>query len=113
MVLGGVLLFQDQHVWVADSPEPAQHQAWIAALDDVAAHTPSITYPGHRIPGGALDRSAIAWTRDYLVAFDKIVTNSATAEEATARLTAEYPEAGLLVAAQLSPKVVKGELEWH
>ncbi len=113
VILGGVLLFQDQHVWVADTPDLSQRQAWISALDDMAAHDPAITYPGHRIPGGTLDTAAIRWTRDYLVTFDEILADTPSGEAATERLTATYPNAGLLVAAQLGTKVAKGEMEWH
>lgn len=112
-ILGGVLLFQDQHVWVADTPALGQRKAWIAALDDMAAHEPAIAYPGHRLPGGTLDTASIAWTRNYLVAFDEVLAATPDGASATERLTAEFPAAGLLVAAQLGPKVAKGEMEWH
>ncbi|WP_432146493.1 MBL fold metallo-hydrolase [Streptomyces sp. bgisy084] len=112
-VLGGVLLFQDQHVWVADTPAPSQRKAWIAALDEMAAHEPAIAYPGHRISGGAPGTASIAWTRNYLAAFDEVLAATTDGESATARLIADFPDAGLLVAAQLSPKVAKGEMEWH
>ncbi|WP_394621473.1 MBL fold metallo-hydrolase [Lentzea sp. JNUCC 0626] len=111
--LGGVLLFQDQHVWVADTPTTDERKAWIAALDDMAAHDPAVTYPGHRIPGGTLDTAAISWTRDYLTTFDDVLATSPDGQTATDRLTATYPDAGLQVAVQLGPKVAKGEMEWH
>ncbi len=113
VILGGVLLCQDQHVWVADTPNLNQRQAWIRALDEMTAQRPTIAYPGHRIPHGSLDCAAISWTRDYLVAFNEILGDSASGSEATERLIARYPDAGLIFAARLSSEVAMGEVEWH
>uniref|UniRef100_UPI003D2A3470 MBL fold metallo-hydrolase n=1 Tax=Streptomyces sp. B1-3 TaxID=3141453 RepID=UPI003D2A3470 len=64
-LLGGVLLFQQEHVWVADTPTPADRAAWIGVLDEMAALEPELVVPGHRLPGTAADASAITATRDY------------------------------------------------
>ena len=112
-ILGGVLLFQNQHVWVADTPSVQERKAWIHTLDEMNALDPAITYPGHRVPTQELDTSPIAYTRDYLETFDEILAASPTGAAATEQLVAAYPDAGLLVAAQLGAKVAKGEMEWH
>ena len=65
-ILGGVLLFQQEHVWVADTATPEQRAAWIDLLDEMAALDPQLVVPGHRLPGTPADASAIADTRDYL-----------------------------------------------
>ena len=36
-ILGGVLVFAREHVWVADTPSIEQRAAWIALLDEMAA----------------------------------------------------------------------------
>jgi len=111
-ILGGVLVFQQEHVWTADTATLELRTAWIALLDDMIALEPHRVIPGHRLPGTATDASALTYTRDYLEAFESILSESANAAEATAALIERYPESGMLIAAQLGPKVAKGEMTW-
>ncbi|MEU5873564.1 MBL fold metallo-hydrolase [Glycomyces sp. NPDC047369] len=111
-ILGGVLLFQSEHVWVADTPTTADRAAWIALLDEMAALDPQLVVPGHRLPGTAADASAITATRDYLVAFDEELPAAADGAALTAALIDRYPGNGMQIAAQIGAKVAKGEMQW-
>ena len=111
-ILGGVLLFQQEHVWVADTAQPEQRAAWIALLDEMATLDPQLVVPGHRLPGTPADASAIAGTRDYLVAFEQELATAADGAALTAALTSRYPGHGMLIAAQIGAKVAKGEMSW-
>jgi glyoxylase-like metal-dependent hydrolase (beta-lactamase superfamily II) len=111
-LLGGVLLFQQEHVWVADTPTPEDRSAWIALLDEMAALDPELVVPGHRLPGTPADASAIAATRDYLVAFDEELEKAADGAALTEALVGRYPDNGMLIAAQIGAKVAKGEMKW-
>ncbi|MER6241923.1 MBL fold metallo-hydrolase [Streptomyces griseorubiginosus] len=111
-LLGGVLLFQQEHVWVADTPTPADRAAWIGVLDEMAALEPELVVPGHRLPGTAADASAITATRDYLVAFEEELGRAADGAALTEALVKRYPENGMLIAAQIGAKVAKGEMKW-
>ncbi|MFF7757835.1 MBL fold metallo-hydrolase [Streptomyces griseorubiginosus] len=111
-LLGGVLLFQQEHVWVADTPTPADRAAWIGVLDEMATLEPELVVPGHRLPGTAADASAITATRDYLVAFEEELGRAADGAALTEALVKRYPENGMLIAAQIGAKVAKGEMKW-
>lgn len=111
-LLGGVLLFQQEHVWVADTPTPGDRAAWIGLLDEMAALEPELVVPGHRLPGTAADASAIAATRDYLVAFEEELDRAADGAALTEALVKRYPGNGMLIAAQIGAKVAKGEMKW-
>ncbi|KUM69204.1 MBL fold metallo-hydrolase [Streptomyces griseorubiginosus] len=111
-LLGGVLLFQQEHVWVADTPTPDDRAAWIGVLDEMAALEPELVVPGHRLPGTAADASAITATRDYLVAFEEELERAADGAALTEALVKRYPENGMLIAAQIGAKVAKGEMKW-
>ncbi|MFC8679333.1 MBL fold metallo-hydrolase [Streptomyces griseorubiginosus] len=111
-LLGGVLLFQQEHVWVADTPTPDDRAAWIGVLDEMAALEPELVVPGHRLPGTAADASAITATRDYLVAFEEELGRAADGAALTEALVKRYPENGMLIAAQIGAKVAKGEMKW-
>jgi len=111
-ILGGVLVFADEHVWIADTPRDEQLDAWDGLLAEMQALEPALVVPGHRQPTAAADASALAYTREYLAAFRRIVAEAADGAAATAALLAAYPQAGMQIAAQLGPKVVKGEMSW-
>ncbi|MBK6018011.1 MBL fold metallo-hydrolase [Streptomyces sp. MBT53] len=111
-LLGGVLLFQQEHVWVADTPTPDDRAAWIGLLDEMAALKPELVVPGHRLPGTPADASAITATRDYLLAFEEELGKAADGAALTQALIARYPGNGMLIAAQIGAKVAKGEMKW-
>jgi glyoxylase-like metal-dependent hydrolase (beta-lactamase superfamily II) len=111
-VLGGVLLFQHEHVWTADTASPEKRAAWIAQLDEIAALAPLLVVPGHRLPGTATDPSAVTGTRDYLLAFEEELGRAADGPALTEALVKRYPDHGMLIAAQIGAKVAKGEMSW-
>ncbi len=111
-VFGGVLVFSGLHVWTADTPTPASRAAWVRHLEAIAARQPAVVVPGHLSASGALDVSAVHYTRDYLVAFEEEVAKAAHSEAVIAAMTKRYPQAGLPVALQLGAKVAKGEMKW-
>ncbi|MCX5263128.1 MBL fold metallo-hydrolase [Streptomyces sp. NBC_00199] len=111
-LLGGVLLFQQEHVWVADTPTPGDRAAWIDVLGEMAALDPELVVPGHRLPGTAADATAITATRDYLLAFEEELGKAADGAALTEALVERYPDNGMLIAAQIGAKVAKGEMKW-
>jgi glyoxylase-like metal-dependent hydrolase (beta-lactamase superfamily II) len=111
-ILGGVLVFAREHVWVADTPAVEQRDAWIALLDEMAALDPRLVVPGHRLPDAPADATAIAATRAYLLAFDEELAKAADGAALTKALVKRYPDNGMLIAAQIGAKVAKGEMSW-
>ncbi|WAX80356.1 MBL fold metallo-hydrolase [Streptomyces sp. KMM 9044] len=111
-ILGGVLLFQNEHVWVADTATPESRSVWIESLDEMTALDPAFVVPGHRLPTDTLDAGPVAYTRDYLTAFEEELARAENGEALTKALVARYPDAGMLIAAQLGAKVAKGEMAW-
>lgn len=111
-LVGGVLLFQGLHVWTADTATRESRQAWLAALDTFAALEPTFVAAGHRVQDSPTDLDAISHTRDYLRFFETAVEGAETAAAAEQALLAQYPDAGLQLAASLGTKVAKGEMTW-
>jgi glyoxylase-like metal-dependent hydrolase (beta-lactamase superfamily II) len=111
-ILGGVLLFQKEHVWVADTAKPEQRAAWIDLLDEMVALNPQLVVPGHRLPDTPADASAITATRDYLTAFEEELGKASDGASLTDALVRRYPDNGMLIAAQIGAKVAKGEMTW-
>ncbi|MGB0094752.1 MAG: MBL fold metallo-hydrolase [Solirubrobacteraceae bacterium] len=111
-IVGGVLVFSDEHVWTADTATIEQRAAWIAVLDEMEALEPQLVVPGHRLPDAAADVSAIQYTREYLTSFEEILAAAANGAVVTDELVRRYPNSGMLIAAQIGPKVAKGEMSW-
>jgi glyoxylase-like metal-dependent hydrolase (beta-lactamase superfamily II) len=111
-VFGGVLLFSGLHVWTADTSAAQGRAAWIKTLDAIAARKPAVVVPGHMAVNAAPDASAVAYTRDYLVAFEEELAKTPDAAALIAAMTKRYPDAGLAVALQIGAKVAKGEMKW-
>ncbi len=111
-VVGGVLLFSGLHVWTADTQTVAQRAAWVKTLDALAARKPRIVVPGHMLPTAPTDASAIAYTRDYLLAFEDELARAENSAAVIAAMKTRYPEAGLGVALEIGAKVAKGEMKW-
>ncbi|MFJ3957064.1 MBL fold metallo-hydrolase [Arthrobacter sp. NPDC090010] len=111
-LLGGILLFEGLHVWTADSATTEARNAWLLALDAFDALAPTMVVAGHRLAGSLSDSTAITHTRAYLRRFEEVIAASADAASAEQSLLAEYPGAGLEIAASLGTKVAKGEMSW-
>ncbi|MDH6222450.1 MBL fold metallo-hydrolase [Streptomyces pseudovenezuelae] len=111
-ILGGVLLFQKEHVWVADTAKPEQRAAWIDLLDEMTGLAPQLVVPGHRLPGTPADASAITATREYLTAFEEELGKATDAASLTDALVRRHPDHGMLIAAQIGAKVATGEMTW-
>jgi len=111
-LFGGVLLFEGLHVWTADTATPELRAEWIRSLDQLEALAPTYVAAGHRVAGAPTDVTAIQHTRDYLRLFEQAVAESADAAATRDKLLAAYPDAGLVIAADLGTKVAKGEMTW-
>ena len=110
-IVGGVLVFSDEHVWTADTATPEQRAAWIADLDKRRRSRPNSSCPdtASRAPANV---SAIRYTRDYLNTYEEILASAPDGAAVTEALVKRYPQSGMLIAAQIGPKVAKGEMKW-
>jgi glyoxylase-like metal-dependent hydrolase (beta-lactamase superfamily II) len=109
---GGVLVVADHHVWMADSPTPADRKAWVKSLDALAARKPKIVVAGHLLPSSKTDASAIAFTRAYLLAYEQEAAKAADSKALSAAMKARYPGLASEGSLDLGAKVVKGEMAW-
>lgn len=111
-VFGGVLTFNQVHVWTADTPTPEERAAWVRALDALAARQPAIVVAGHAAPDAPTDASAIAYTKAYLLAFEEERLRARDSAALIAAMTARYPNLGMGAALEIGAKVAKGEMRW-
>jgi Metallo-beta-lactamase superfamily len=112
VILGGVLIFAWEHVWLADTPKLCQRAAWDELLEEMEALEPQLVVAGHRLPGAPTDVRAIAGTREYLLAFEEELAAAADSAALTEALLERFPDHGMVIAAQIGARVAKGEMSW-
>jgi glyoxylase-like metal-dependent hydrolase (beta-lactamase superfamily II) len=111
-IVGGVALFNNLHVWVADTQSVEARDQWRATLDSMAALQPLTVVAGHYAPAGGSGLASIGFTRDYLAKFEAQAAKAKDSGELIASMRALYPQAGLQAALATSAKVIKGEINW-
>jgi glyoxylase-like metal-dependent hydrolase (beta-lactamase superfamily II) len=102
------VVFNQLHVWTADTQTPESRRQWLATLKGIAALKPATVVPGHFAPGAALTPDSIAFTSNYLVSFEAETAKAADSAALIARMKQLYPNAGLNAALDTSAKGGKG-----
>ncbi|GAA0685398.1 MBL fold metallo-hydrolase [Dyella marensis] len=111
-VVGGVVVFGNLHVWMADTQTPASHAQWLATLDRIEQLKPAKVIPGHYQEGTPFDLSQVRYTRGYIQAYDAEAAKAKDAAALVAAMEKRYPKAGEKASLELSAKVSKGEMQW-
>ena len=112
-VVGNIGVFGNMHVWTADTQTPALRAAWVAQLDEMAALKPELVVPGHMKSSTTLDGSAIAFTKDYLLTFEKNLAANKTSADLINAMKHSYPQltdGGMSL--DIGSKVNTGEMKW-
>ncbi|MBV7566615.1 MBL fold metallo-hydrolase [Pseudomonas sp. PDM27] len=111
-VVGGVVVAQNIHVWMADTQTPQSHADWLATLHSIETLKPQVVVPGHYL--GKSDRSlaAVQFTAAYIKAFDEESAKARDSAELIAAMKKRFPALGDESSLELSAKVAKGEMKW-
>ena len=111
-VLGGVVLAENMHIWMADNKTTESRNKWIKTLDIMTALNPQRVIAGHFIGDTKANSSIIEFTKTYIQNFELATNESINAAQLTEKMTLLYPkdlDAGSL---KFSAKVVKGDIQW-
>ncbi|MDD1977996.1 MBL fold metallo-hydrolase [Pseudomonas tussilaginis] len=111
-VVGGVVVANNLHVWMADTQTAQSHQDWLATLNRIEQLKPQVVVPGHYLgqPGESLE--VVRFSADYIRAFDEETAKADNAAELIAVMKKRYPNLGEESSLALSAKVAKGEMKW-
>ena len=111
-VAGGVVVFNGDHVWVADTQTRESRLGWLQTLDNIAALKPATVVPGHF--SGAMPKGldAVRFTADYLKTFELQAAKANNSAELVKAMKTAYPTLGGDASLELSAKVIKGEMKW-
>ncbi|MGR3807259.1 Glyoxylase, beta-lactamase superfamily II [Pasteurella testudinis DSM 23072] len=110
-ILGGVSVYDNLHVWVADDQTEAERKTWLNTLNEMQQLAPKSVIAGHSL-GTNYSPASLDFTKTYLQQFEaenKTAKNSAELIEAMKK---HYPNLGEESSLELGAKVVKGEEKW-
>lgn len=112
-VVGNIGVFGNMHVWTADTQTAGERAAWVAQLDEMAALQPELVVPGHMKAGTAVDASAISFTKDYLLSFEKNLAANKTSATLIGAMKQVYPQLTEgAMSLDMGAKVNTGEMKW-
>ncbi|MEX3773542.1 MBL fold metallo-hydrolase [Pseudomonas sp. MYb118] len=111
-VVGGVVVAENIHVWMADTQTAQSHADWLATLHAIESLKPNIVVPGHYLGDSARSLAAVRFTADYIKAFDEETAKAKDSAALVAAMKKRFPNLGDDSSLELSAKVAKGEMKW-
>lgn len=109
-VVGGVVVAENIHVWMADTQSAQSHKDWLTTLQRIEDLKPRTVIPGHYL--GTPSLKSVAFTADYIKAFDAETTKAKNSAALIAAMKKRYPTLADESSLELSAKVAKGEMKW-
>ncbi|MBV6825193.1 MBL fold metallo-hydrolase [Pseudomonas sp. PD9R] len=111
-VVGGVVVAENIHVWMADTQTAQSHADWLATLHSIETLKPKTIVPGHYLGDSARSLAAVQFTADYIKAFDEETAKAKDSAALIAAMKKRFPTLGEESSLELSAKVAKGEMKW-
>lgn len=111
-VVGGVVVAENIHVWMADTQSAQSHADWLSTLDQIVKLQPQTLVPGHYLGDSSRSLAAVHFTAEYIKAFDEETAKAKDSSALIAAMQKRYPNLGEESSLELSAKVAKGEMQW-
>ncbi|NBN74897.1 MBL fold metallo-hydrolase [Proteus sp. G2615] len=111
-VMGGVLVSENIHVWLADTQTVAERQHWVSALQQIKSLSPKTVIPGHYLPEATYSLQAVNFTMNYLIEAEKNLEKTKNSDEFIAVMEKTHQNLADKSSLELSAKVLKGEMQW-
>jgi hypothetical protein len=107
------VLFNQAHPFTCEITAEERLE-WIEAIDKIGTMGAEVIIPGHQKPGMPFDRSALEFTRAYLVATEEELAKTDSVGEFYYAMAERFPEAHLLhLSNEMNANVFKGGRDWH
>ncbi|WP_288374731.1 MBL fold metallo-hydrolase [uncultured Pseudomonas sp.] len=111
-VVGGVVVSENIHVWMADTQSAQSHTDWLATLAHIEKLAPRTVIPGHYLGQSSRSLNAVRFTAGYIRAFDSETAKARDAAALIAAMSKRYPNLADESSLELGAKVAKGEMTW-
>ncbi len=111
-MVGGVVLSNNIHVWMADTQTPKSHHDWLSTLATIQKLKPVTVVPGHFLPGKTKPTDAVEFTAGDIRTFDAETAKAKDSAGLVKAMATHYPQLGDTSSLEMSAKVAKGEMKW-
>lgn len=111
-VLGGVSVFGNIHLWMADAATKEKREKWQVILREIKSLQPEIVVPGHATQGTPYDLKSVKFSLAYLKQYEAAFSKAKDAKSLINTMNKKFPMAGLPISLQIGAKVSTGEMTW-
>ncbi len=111
-VMGGVVVSDNIHVWIADTQTTESQNAWQETLNLIQSLQPETMIPGHFVGDSALNLDSVRFTEQYLTDFRAASDTTKNSQELIAKMKVLYPNLAEESSLEMSAQVIKGEMAW-
>ncbi|MEN5237305.1 MBL fold metallo-hydrolase [Pseudomonas sichuanensis] len=111
-VVGGVVVSEHIHVWMADTQTAQSHADWLGTLTRIEQLAPRTVVPGHYLGDSSRSLEAVRFTANYIRDFDTETAKAGNADALIAAMKKRYPNLADESSLELGAKVAKGEMKW-
>jgi glyoxylase-like metal-dependent hydrolase (beta-lactamase superfamily II) len=111
-VMGGVVVSDNIHVWIADTQTTESQDAWQETLSLIQSLQPETVIPGHFVGDSALDLDSVHFTEQYLKDFRTASDTTKNSQELIAKMKVLYPNLAEESSLEMSAQVIKDEMAW-
>lgn len=111
LLLGGILVATDSHLFMADTKTKDAQEGWIRSLDELISLKPQVVIPGHFKKGNHFLPENLTFTKNYIGSFIAAEQEATSSNDIIQKMQQAYPDltTGSL---EMSAKVVTGEQAW-
>lgn len=111
-VLGGVVVSDNIHVWIADTQTTESQDAWLETLNLMQSLQPDVVIPGHFLSDSAFNLDTVKFTEQYLKDFRATNATTKNSQELIENMKVLYPNLEDESSLEMSAQVIKGEMAW-
>ena len=111
-VVGGISVITGSHLWMADTPNVAEIDLWLQAIESMVSLDPKNVVPGHY---SKLDTSPaqLDFIREYLQAYKQAVSTGSRSSQIIADMTGKFPDLPGRETLAFGARAFEGEVAWH
>ncbi|KAL4784870.1 Metallo-hydrolase/oxidoreductase [Aspergillus varians] len=91
LVVAGDTVYNDVHMWMAESPKQSQRDAWLQSLAGLQSDDPAVVIASHHRPRAVDGAWNIAASIDYIKTFGRLAQESTSARELFDKVLHAYP----------------------
>lgn len=111
-LIAGDVVYTHTHVWLLHAKEQRQRDEWFQVLDRLETLDPLMVIPGHATSDRQTSPESIAFTRDYIKAFQEEQKKAAGSDALKQAMDQRFPGLGLPIINDFNARAFKEGWIW-